>query len=243
MNIALRNVTKKFGSSVAIDDVCLEITPGRIVALVGANGAGKSTLLRLLAGVQVPSKGTIEYDGEAFYRDRIDMRQRLSFLPDLPAVFPERTAIQHIGMCLRLYETHRAGVEELCVSLLRDFDLLPLAEVPLRTLSRGQVYKAALAGLIAVDPEVWLFDEPFASGMDPRGLSAFRRLAQKAVARGRTIIYSTQIVEVAETFSDEVLIIGHGKVKAHDSIANLKKSRDDGDHVLERVLADLRLQP
>jgi ABC-type multidrug transport system ATPase subunit len=239
MNIAVNGLTKRFAGVAAIDDLSLEIEPGRIVALLGANGAGKSTLLRLLAGVLAPSAGSIEYDGQLFRRDRIDLRKRFAFIPDTPAVFPEHSPIRHIGMCLRLYEAHRAGVEELVVTLLREFDLLPVAESPLGSLSRGQMYKAALAGLIVVDPEVWLLDEPFASGADPRGLAAFRRYASKAAGRGATIIYTTQILELAESFSDEVIILAGGRVHAHDSIAGLRARLGGADQALERIFADL----
>lgn len=230
MRIALEHLGKRFGRTVALDDLSLEIQPGRIVALLGENGAGKSTLLHLLSGLLVPTAGWIEYDGELFQRDRIDLRKRLALLPDIPPVLrTPSTVIQHIGMYLRLYEAHRPDIESLAVALLRDFDLLPLAEVQLIALSRGQMYKAALCGLIAADPEVWLLDEPFASGMDPRGLSAFRRYAQKAAGRGRTILYSTQIVEVAETFSDEVIILSGGRVRVQGTVDALRQNNANGD--------------
>jgi ABC-type multidrug transport system ATPase subunit len=235
MKIALRQLTKSFGAAKALGDVSLEIAPGRIVAILGRNGAGKSTLFQLLAGVLAPSAGSVEYDGEHFRRDRIYLRQRLAFLPDFPPIFPSHSPIQHIGMCLRLYEAHRPGVEEYAVALLRDFDLLPLAESEFKTLSRGQAYKAALCGLIAADPELWLLDEPFASGMDPRGLAAFRRYAEKAAGQGRTILYSTQIVEVAESFADDVMVLDAGRVQVHGSVDELRRERDDGERVLERL--------
>jgi ABC-type multidrug transport system ATPase subunit len=239
MKIALRQLTKTFGGAKALNEISLEIEPGRIVALLGKNGAGKSTFLRTMAGILAPTAGTVEYDGEVFRRDRIDLRKRLAFLPDTPPVSPNFTPIQHIGMCLRLYEAHRPGVEAEAVALLREFDLLPLAESQMSTLSRGQAYKAALCGLIAVDPEVWLFDEPFASGMDPRGLAAFRRYVHKATGRGRTIIYSTQIVEVAESFCDEVVILDNGRLQMHMTIDALRRSRGEEDHVLERLFHDV----
>jgi ABC-type multidrug transport system ATPase subunit len=242
MKIALRRLTKKFGGAAALDDVSVEIEAGRIVALLGKNGAGKSTLLRLMAGVLAPTEGVVEYDGEIFRRDRVDLRKRFAFLPDLPPVAPGMTPIRHIGMCLRLYEAHRPGVADEAVALLREFDLLPLAESPMATLSRGQTYKAALAGLILIDPEVWLFDEPFASGMDPRGLAAFRRYSEKAAGRGRTVIYSTQIVEVAEQFCDEVVILDDGRLRIHATLDELRRSRGDADHVLERLFHDLAPQ-
>ena len=108
------------------------------------------------------------------------------------------TVLRHIGMVLRLYEADGDGMEERVIELMRDFDMLPLVEARMETLSRGQTYKAALCAMIAADPELWMFDEPFASGMDPRGLTAFRRHARDAANRGRTVMYTTQILDVAD---------------------------------------------
>ena len=182
----------------------------------------------MLATIAAPSAGEVRLDGELLRRDRIDLRRRLFFLPDTPYVL-YGTAIRHIGMVLRLYEADRPAIEERVLELLREFDLLPLANVRLGGLSRGELYKAALVALIAADPEVWLFDEPFASGMNPHGIAALRNQAKAAVARGRTVIYSTQIMEVAERFSDRVCILHKGRVEALDSVDRL--ARQAGERV------------
>src|SRR6476659_1825314 len=176
MRIALANATKSYGPLMALDQLDLQIEPGQIVALVGPNGAGKTTLLRCLAGLAVLDRGPISYDGEAFRRGRIDLRRRLAFLPDFPCLFSEMSVLRHVGMTLRLYGADGDVAEERVLARLRDFDLLTLAEMPLGTLSRGQLYKAALAALLAVDPELLLLDEPFASGMDPNGIISLKSL-------------------------------------------------------------------
>jgi ABC-type multidrug transport system ATPase subunit len=100
------------------------------------------------------------------------------------------------------------------------------------------VYKAALAALIAVNPEVWLLDEPFASGMDPHGINMLKRYAREAITQGRTIIYSTQILEVVEKFSDKVCILHQGEVRAFDSVTLLESSGQGGG--LEEIFRQLR---
>lgn len=174
MRIELQSVSKSYGRTRALDRVSCELEPGQVVAVLGANAAGKSTLLRCLSTVIGPDKGVILCDEQPLRRDRLDLRRRMLFLPDFPLVYGGHSVIRHIGMLLRVYEADTTGAEERAVSLLRDFDLLPLANRAVATLSRGQTYKAALAGLLTLDPEVWLLDEPFASGMDPHGIQAFR---------------------------------------------------------------------
>src|SRR6185295_10404374 len=106
--------------------------------------------------------------------------------------------------------------------------LMPAAQSQLQNLSRGETYKAALAGILAVNPEVWLLDEPFASGMDPHGISMFKEHARAAVSEGRTIIYSTQILEVVEKFSDKVIIVHRGELRAFDQIEKLNSGSLNG---------------
>jgi ABC-2 type transport system ATP-binding protein len=244
MRIVIRSLTKSFGRTPALDDVSLNVAPGRIVAVLGANGAGKTTLLRCLAGISAPDSGEIVYDGESFRRDRVDLRQRLFLLPDFPFVYPDMEVLRHVGMVLRLYGADRPGVEDTAVDILRDFDMLPLAEATMGTLSRGESYKAALSALLAADPEIWMCDEPFASGMDPRGLSAFRRRATDAVRRGRTVIFTTQILELAESFADDVCILHRGRVHACDSLERLRVgSETGGEAVLQEIFEQLRENP
>ncbi len=243
MKIELQKITKKYGSLAALAEVSLEIAPGQLVALLGPNGAGKTTLLRCLAGIIAPTRGQVLYDGEIFQRGRMDLRQRLCFLPDFPFVFEHWSILKHVGMMLRLYEADRPGIEEKVIELLSEFELLPLAERPLQVLSRGQRYKAAMVGLIAADPELWLVDEPFASGMDPHGISAFKRRAREAAARGHTIIYSTQILDAAERFSDRAGIIYRGNLVAFDSVENMKDPALPQGGVLEGMFELLRENP
>ncbi len=239
MRISVQRLSKSYAGVPALRDVTLDIEPGQAVALLGANGAGKTTLLRCLAGVAGPDAGEILYDGEPFRRDRLDQRRRFAFLPDSSAPFSNLTVLQYMGMALRLYEAVRPGVEDRVVELLREFDILALAEARLGSLSRGQAYKAVLAAVLAVDPEVWLLDEPFASGMDPRGLSAFGAHARAAVKRGRTILFSTQLLQVAERTADRLCIIHKGEIVVFDTVEQVRRRAAGSADPLERVFQQL----
>lgn len=245
MKIELNGVSKRFGQTVALDRVRLEFDPGQIIALLGPNGAGKTTLLRCLSGIAAPDRGEVLYDDQPFRRDRIDLRRRLAFLPDFPIVFEHWDVIRHAGMLLRLYgktgTAETTGAEERFLELLGRFDLLPLARKPFAQLSRGQRYKAAFAALVTVDPDLWLLDEPLASGMDPHGIAAFKACCREAAARQRTIVYSTQILDAAERFSDRVCVIHRGEVRAFDSVRNLEaRQQSEGGGVLDEIFRQLR---
>jgi ABC-type multidrug transport system ATPase subunit len=240
MKIELRSVLKRYRSLRALDHVSMQVDPGQIVSLLGPNGAGKTTLIRCLAGIASPDKGEVHFDDQEFRRDRIDLRQRLFLLPDFPFLFWEQSVVRNIAIVLRIFEADAIGSETRVLELLREFDMLPLALRPVGSLSRGQAYKAGLVAMIAADRELWLLDEPFASGMDPHGIDAFKRHARAAAARGRTIFYSTQLLDVAERFSDRVCVIHNGEIRAFDTLEALRERAADKGNVLQEMFRQLR---
>lgn len=221
----------------ALEQVSLELEPGQIVGVLGANGAGKTTLLNCLAGIVAPSQGAIYYDGEIFHRGKLALRRRLMFLPDFPMAFARMNVLQHIAMCVRLYDRAEPDVDNV-VKILDHLNILPLAGMPFGTMSRGQLYKASLAGLLVVDPELWILDEPMASGMDPMGIAYFKQQSRLAAARGRTVVYTTQILEIAEKFSDRICVIDHGGLRLTGKAGELWGGA--GKQSLEAVLMNLR---
>ncbi|MES2506590.1 MAG: ABC transporter ATP-binding protein [Verrucomicrobiota bacterium] len=224
MDLWLNCISKRFSGIKVLEDVSAEIVSGTSVALLGSNGAGKTTLLRCLATLSSPDSGDIRLDGEILKRGRIDLRQRLMFLPDFPDLFNHTDPLTVIAMHLKLWKADRPGVEQRVADLMDKLQIASLCGVPVHTFSRGQRYKTALAALAAVDPELWLLDEPFASGMDPQGIATFRQEAEAAVKnRGRTLIYSTQMVDLACGFSDKVAVISRGHLTMYDTDQDLQR--------------------
>lgn len=242
MHIALESLSKRYRKVHALEKVSLAIPPGQIVSILGLNGAGKTTLLRCLSGIVAPTSGEILYDGEKFRRGNMTLRRKLAFLPDFPIAFPHHTALRHIGMVLRLYEAELPGMESRVMELLRGFDLLPLIDTPMSQLSRGQAYKTALSALLAADAELLLLDEPFASGMDPNGITFLKREAQNAAKRGHTVIYSTQILDIAEKLCDRVCVIDRGEIRHYAPLADLHTVANSAGNgsVLENLFQQLR---
>lgn len=236
MRIELERVNKKFFGSLALNGVTAKLEPGQLVSLVGANGAGKTTLLGALAGIVAP-EGQILFDGEKFHRGRMDLRRRLMFLPDQPLMFGRMSPLQHLAMCVHLYEVDEPKPKRV-VEVLQNLNLLGLATSAVGTFSRGQAYKAALAALMVLDPELWILDEPFASGMDPGGIAYFRQEAGAAAKRGRTVLYSTQILDIAEKCSDRLWVLDEGQLRMDGSAEELKATA--GSHSLEGVFLKLR---
>ena len=241
MHVELRSVSKVYGKVRALDRVTLDLPPGRVVAVLGSNGAGKSTLLRVLSGLLHPDDGEVLYDGEHLRLDNLALRRRIFFMPDFPPVFAGESLLANLGLLLRLYEADGPGAPERVVHWMQALDILDLAEKPVEALSRGQWYKAALVALLVTDPELWLLDEPLASGMDPQGLAVLRAEVRHAAARGRTVLFTTQILEAAERLADVACVFQRGSLRLATSMADLRRASASGtDGVIDALLQGLR---
>jgi ABC-type multidrug transport system ATPase subunit len=240
MHLELSHISKRFGRTQALEGVDLQASAASVIALLGENGAGKSTLLRLLAGICVPDKGTIRYDGHLFNREHLDLRKRLLYTSDVPQVFADLTVAQNIATFAGVYGVSLAGREDEVQKWLLDTGA---AELMLRTageLSRGQLWKLALACVAVVRPELWLVDEPFASGMDAMGMGAFRRLTNFLKSQDSTVIYTTQMVELAADFSDHICVLRQGKVALWETSTRVKEMLSSSPEGPEDVLRGLQ---
>ena len=236
MHIEIQGLRKTFGRTRALWDFELRVPPSSVVALVGENGAGKSTLLRILAGISVPDEGLVTYDSVIFDREQMELRKRLHFIPDMPLLFLEQTVTRNISTFTALYGKTLDGREEEFTEWLRQTGGAPLMKQIAGRLSRGQIWKVGLACVAAIEPELLLADEPFASGMDELGLGAFRRLARSLVDGGSTVIYTTQMIRMAVDFSDYVCVIRDGRkamltesAKLRDYLASVPEG---AEHIL-----------
>ncbi len=243
MHIALQGVSKTFGHIKALDGFDLDVPPSSVIAVVGENGAGKSTLLRILAGISVPDQGMVLYDSVIFDRENMDLRKRLHFTPDMPLLFQDQTVARNISTFAALYGKTLDGREEEIGAWLADIGCASLMKRQAGFLSRGQMWKTGLACVAAIEPELWLADEPFASGMDEIGMGAYRRLTRHLVCKGSTVIYTTQMISMAVGFSDYVCVIRQGKVailaESQRLRAYLDTDPDGSEKILRGILPDL----
>ena len=243
MHIELQSIRKSFGRTRALWDFNLSIPPSSTIALVGENGAGKSTLLRMLAGICVPDEGYVTYDSVIFDREQMDLRKRLHFIPDMPLLFPDLSVARNISTFAALYGKNFEGREEEFSQQLYEIGCASLMKRSAGQLSRGQMWKVGLACVAAIEPELLLADEPFASGMDEIGMGAFRRLTRKLVGAGSTVIYTTQMIGMAVDFSDYVCVIRDGcKAMLTESSklrAYLDREPEGAEHILRGEIPTL----
>ena len=240
MHIELNQLSKQFGSTIALDQVDLNVPPSSIVAVLGENGAGKSTLLSLLAGVLAPDEGLIRYDGQTFSRENLELRKRLLFTPDVPLMFLDRSVASNIATFASLYDARVEDHDAELTQILDETSIAALLNRSVGSLSRGQIWKAFMACVTVVRPELWLVDEPFASGMDVIGMGVFRRLARGLADAGGTLIYTTQMVDLAADFSDHVCVLRQGRVALWETSARVREMIAAAPEGQENVLRGLR---
>jgi ABC-2 type transport system ATP-binding protein len=214
-DIALRteSLTKRFGRSVAVAGVDLEIERGEIFGLVGPNGAGKTTTLKMLATLLPPTAGDAHIGGHSIRRDADAVRRVIGYMPDTFGVYDDMRVWEYLDFFGRCYGLPASRRRQMIGDLLELVDLADKRGAYVQELSRGMQQRLCLAHALVHDPEVLLLDEP-ASGLDPRARVELRELLRELRSLGKTIVISSHILPELEELCTSVAIIDHGRVLA-----------------------------
>ncbi|RDI42351.1 ABC transporter ATP-binding protein [Nocardia mexicana] len=206
--IEVTGLTKRFGTTVAVDDLTFKVEPGQVTGFLGPNGAGKSTTMRMILGLDRPTAGTAVIQGKP-YRDLDNPLRTVGALLDAKWVHPNRSARSHLRWMAATNGIPQSRVEE----VLRLVGLTEVANKNAGGFSLGMSQRLGLAGALLGDPPVLLFDEPV-NGLDPEGILWIRRFMQRLAAEGRTVLVSSHLLsEMAQT-ADHLVVIGRGKLIA-----------------------------
>ena len=222
--IAVRGLTKLYGSLVAVEDLSFEVAPGEVLGLVGPNGAGKTTTLRSLVGIVRPTRGSISIGGRDLDRDPVEAKRQLAFMPDEPRLFDYLTVEEHLRFTGRLYDVRDA--EARIPALLRELELAEKAEALPDELSRGMKQKLAIACGLLHEPKSLLFDEPL-TGLDPAGMRRMKQTIVERARQGAAVILSSHLLHLVEEVCTRVLVIHRGRLVAIGTIAEIVGSRPD----------------
>ncbi|HET6426197.1 MAG TPA: ABC transporter ATP-binding protein [Planctomycetaceae bacterium] len=211
-----QNVTKRFGSFIALDDVSFTGKPGQVIALLGENGAGKTTTIKILLGLLDPDIGAARVMSMVSRLDGAEIRRRVGYVPDRPALYDWMT-VQEAGWFAAGF--YPLGYQEKYLQLVRQYQL-PL-DRQVKSLSKGMQSKVSLAVALAHEPQLLVLDEP-TSGLDPLVRREFLESMVDVAATGRTVLLSShQIVEV-ERVADTVMVLRKGKLVLNERLEVLK---------------------
>jgi ABC-2 type transport system ATP-binding protein len=221
------NVSKWFGSVVALSEVSCRVGPG-ITALLGPNGAGKSTLLRVLCGLTPPSTGQVRILGQVPRRD-LGLTRRIGLVPQQEALFDPLRAVDFVRVAAELHGLPRPG--EAARAALALVDLDPDDTRPVRTYSKGMRQRVKVAQALVHEPEVVILDEPL-EGLDPRQRVRMIELFRQIAAAGRTVLVSSHVLDEVERFGSRVLVIAQGRLAAEGDFHAIRELMDDRPHRL-----------
>lgn len=222
------DLTKKFGSLIAVDNLNLEIPAGEIFGFLGPNGAGKTTTVKLLSGLLKPDRGKIFLNGYDLEKNSLTVKKFIGLLPERPFLYPKLTGKEYLHFIADLYNLDLA-VNKKIFDLLEMFNLNDFAGELIESYSLGMQQKLVLAGIILREPKVLFLDEPLV-GLDPQTARVVKEILIKFSQEGKTIFFCTHILEIAEKLCHRIGIIQQGKLIALGTIEELRqKAQVDGN--------------
>jgi ABC-2 type transport system ATP-binding protein len=217
--IDVRDVSRSFGHTVALDHVSFRVEPGEIVALLGPNGAGKTTASRIIAGILAPSEGDVRVDGISVRADPDSIRGRCGMVTDQPSLYERMTLRAYLAFFCHLYDVPEAGRRT--AELAELLGLTDRLDVRLGAFSRGMKQKVAIARGLVHDPPVLLLDEP-ATALDPETARSLRTFIVSLRARHRAILLCTHDLDEAQRIADRVVILYRGRVAREGLTGDLR---------------------
>lgn len=232
--IEVNGVTKRFGRTTAVDNVSFEVRKGEILGFLGPNGAGKTTTMRIITCFLPPNEGTASVAGFDVFRQPLEVKKRIGYLPELPPLYPEMSVTDYLDFVARIKGIEAAKRRERVDNVVEKCALAEVREKQNGKLSKGYRQRVGLAQALVHDPEVLILDEPTA-GLDPRQIIETRELI-KRLAGEHTIILSTHILPEVSMTCERVVIINGGRVVAEDTPEGLT-ARMRGAEIL-RVTVD-----
>lgn len=228
----------------AVRGISFEVEEGSIFGFLGPNGAGKTTTIKMLTGLISPSSGSARIFGHAVPSPRA--MRRVGFLPESPYVYPYLTPAEFVTLCARLSGLSAKAARDRTRQVLEQVGIWYAADRPVRRLSKGMLQRTGLAAALVADPELLILDEPM-SGLDPVGRKEVRDLIVEERKRGRTVFFSTHILNDVEMLCDRVTILSKGEVVVSGALSELLsrsvKSTDvvlaNASESIERALGEL----
>ena len=232
--IEIKNVSKSYdGKKKALDDISFKINNGEIFAFIGHNGAGKTTMIKSIVGILNFDEGDILINDKSIKGEPIECKKMMAYVPDNPDLYENMKAINFINFICDMYEVSEDIRRENTLKYAKMFEIEDKLNDDISSFSHGMKQKVALIAALAHDPKVLIMDEPFV-GLDPQAVYDMKELMKSMAKEGKTIFFSTHILDVAEKLCDHVAIIKSGKIVKSGKMKDIK-----GDESLEKVFLEL----
>lgn len=231
--IEVKNVTKKYGSTIAVDDISFEVKDGEVVGFLGPNGAGKSTTMNMITGFIEPTMGQIIVNGNDISKRPRKAKKEIGYMPENVPLYYELTAKEFVSYMAELKLVKRSERKQEVEKVLKETGLEDVKNKLIRNLSRGYKQRVSMAGALVGNPDVIILDEPTV-GLDPKQITEIRSLI-KELGKNHTVILSTHILSEVSQICERVIIINKGKIVAVDTPENLEKATREKNGIMVTV--------
>lgn len=235
--IELKGVSKTYNGKVkALDNLSFTVGQGELVGFIGPNGSGKTTTIKLLSGVLVPDKGTITVNGFDVSKEPLKAKASIGYIPDNPDVFLRLKGIEFLNFIGDVYKVPVDDRKKTIDELAERFELTKAINSQILSYSHGMRQKLMVIAALLHKPEVWILDEPM-TGLDPKSAFELKQMMKEHTQSGKSVFFSTHVLEVAEKLCDKVIIIKKGKKLYNGTLADLEKKNKDKN--LEDIFLEL----
>jgi ABC-2 type transport system ATP-binding protein len=238
--LRLDRISKSYGAIAAVRNVSFTAAPGDVIGYLGPNGSGKTTTAKMIAGLLEPRSGTVSFDGHDIREHPLEHRRRVGYVPESPELYTYLSGPEYLTLVGRLRRIHERKLVEKIERFLHLFDVYDERYAPMSAYSKGMRQKISIASALLHDPALVIFDEP-SSGLDVGSTLVLRELVRTLAREGKTILYSSHVLELTEQVCSSILILREGEVVASDSVSRLRDLMRQPS--LEGVFTQLTRQP
>lgn len=221
--IEIKNVSKSYkkGNKV-IDDLNLKINNGEIFGFIGLNGAGKTTTIKMLTGILEIDEGEILIDGKNIFTDAVEAKKNIGLVPDNPDIFLKFKGIEYLNFIADVYEVDEEERVKEIEKYAKEFSMEEELENKIESYSHGMRQKIHIIGALLHKPNNWILDEPI-TGLDPKASYDLKKIMKDYANEGKTVFFSTHILEIAEKLCDRIGIINKGKLVFVGTLEEMRK--------------------
>ncbi len=234
--ISIKNLTKNYGKKNVLKGIDLDIMAGQIIGYIGPNGAGKSTTVKILCGLITEFSGDINVLGYDLRKDVLAIKKRIGYVPENAALYDTLTPMEYLHFVGDLQEMEHADIQQKIERLLALFDMKQHANERMDSFSKGMKQKILIISGLLHNPDIIFMDEPL-SGLDANAVIVVKEILTKLAQEGKTIFYSSHIMDVVEKISNRIVLINEGKVIADGSFQELNNKAQTGS--LEALFTQL----
>jgi len=234
--LSIHDLRKKYGSKTVLDGVSLQVKRGEIIGYIGPNGAGKSTTIKILLGIESGYSGEVKIFGQDISAEHIEYKRKIGYVPEIAELYDNLTGHEYLTFIGELYGLDLELADYKAKRLMELFGIGEVYHSRIASYSKGMRQKILIISSLLHNPEILFFDEPI-NGLDANSVMIFKEIMTQLAAQGKTIFYSSHIMDVVEKISSRIVLLHDGKVAADGTFEELQHTNHEGS--LEQIFNEL----